>query len=227
MPTFDRFDICDAYHCYAALWHGGQGSDAYKILGRLSAIKYVRRASLDIPGTENAREIYCALVESSHKDSCGYNDCSCRDCFETAIGVPGIAMCSDCAEAGCEYGEHECLVERAYGADSCGDPSCKNCGDSDESDSDESEEAPSAPQWAYGNGMPGCLFDHVSGPYESASAAAAGAAELLELTDAERDELAADHIIYFRGDRFHEVGAGMVQLFEVDAKWIAAEEAKS
>lgn len=41
----------------------------------------------------------------------GYCDCSCRDCFEIAIGPPGMAMCSACEEAGCQGGDESCDVE--------------------------------------------------------------------------------------------------------------------
>lgn len=37
---FDRFDICDAYYCFAVDWHGGQFSPEYAILGRLKRMGY-------------------------------------------------------------------------------------------------------------------------------------------------------------------------------------------
>lgn len=74
-------------------------------------------------------------------------------------------------------------------------------------------------RYAYGNGMPGCLFDHSSGPYESVASAASAASELLELTADETAELERDCLIYFRGERASEVGAGMVEIFEVDSDW--------
>jgi hypothetical protein len=76
--------------------------------------------------------------------------------------------------------------------------------------------------WAYGNGSIGCLYDHACGPYGSAREAADAAGELLELTDAERSELAEVHALYLSGDRRSEVGAEVVELFEVDASWLAA-----
>lgn len=45
----------------------------------------------------------------------GYTDCSCRDCFDVAIGVPGSALCGDCDLAGCEAGRGECQRPDAYG----------------------------------------------------------------------------------------------------------------
>lgn len=48
----------------------------------------------------------------------GYCDCACRDCFEIAIGKPGVALCHACETAGCEAGaERECDADGAYGAD--------------------------------------------------------------------------------------------------------------
>jgi len=48
----------------------------------------------------------------------GYTDCSCRDCFEIAIGEAGEALCLECQDAGCEAGvECECSRADAYGCD--------------------------------------------------------------------------------------------------------------
>jgi len=41
----------------------------------------------------------------------GYTDCSCRDCFEIAIGKRGIALCHACAAAECEPNDGECCRE--------------------------------------------------------------------------------------------------------------------
>jgi hypothetical protein len=46
----------------------------------------------------------------------GYMYCSCRDCFELIIGVPGD-MCDECIKAGCEHNQ-ECQSPYAYG---CGE----------------------------------------------------------------------------------------------------------
>jgi hypothetical protein len=45
----------------------------------------------------------------------GYTACSCRDCFEIAIGVTGEALCNDCEDAECEAGaDQECRSPYAY-----------------------------------------------------------------------------------------------------------------
>lgn len=62
MPYFDRFDICAAYNMFSILW----GWDAYThgIQCRLSRLKYKPSCSEEyLEGlSENAREIYTALV---------------------------------------------------------------------------------------------------------------------------------------------------------------------
>lgn len=61
---FDRFDICEAYYCYATDWHRGQFSPEYAIFGRLQRMGYS-------PGfggvtyeqlTDNGKAIYDSLV---------------------------------------------------------------------------------------------------------------------------------------------------------------------
>lgn len=47
----------------------------------------------------------------------GYVPCACRDCFDTAIGRAGKALCGDCDEAGCEANNGECRRDDAYGMD--------------------------------------------------------------------------------------------------------------
>jgi hypothetical protein len=52
----------------------------------------------------------------------GYTDCSCRDCFDIAIGKAGKALCHDCDDAGCESDDGECQRDDAYGLnDACDD----------------------------------------------------------------------------------------------------------
>ncbi len=59
MAHFDRFDICEAYYCFASDWHGGMGSEEYQIFGRLAKIKFQPRPNLSYDTLEeNAREIY-------------------------------------------------------------------------------------------------------------------------------------------------------------------------
>jgi hypothetical protein len=79
--------------------------------------------------------------------------------------------------------------------------------------------APLPGGFAYGNGEPGCLHDHQDGPFNTQVDAAKAAAELLELTADEQVELATSGIVHFSEDRRHEVGAGMVEIFEVAADW--------
>jgi hypothetical protein len=51
----------------------------------------------------------------------GYTPCACRDCMETAIGIPGEAFCHECEETGCpDYQgvagmSQECQAPGAYG----------------------------------------------------------------------------------------------------------------
>lgn len=83
-----------------------------------------------------------------------------------------------------------------------------------------------AVKYAYGNGDPGCLFDHVEGPFDTEAEAIQAACELFDtgetsLTEAEQDALASDGIVYFRGRRKHELGAGLIEIFEVDDDWEA------
>ena len=60
---FDRFDICEAYYMYATLWHGGQGSEEYRIFGRLYAIDFEPSPMISVDTLEeNARAIYDGLV---------------------------------------------------------------------------------------------------------------------------------------------------------------------
>lgn len=44
----------------------------------------------------------------------GYTSCTCRDCFEIAIGEPGSALCHECADAGCTA-DDDCQRADAYG----------------------------------------------------------------------------------------------------------------
>lgn len=73
--------------------------------------------------------------------------------------------------------------------------------------------------YAYGNGLPGCMHDGQNGPYDTASDAAEDAARILELDPEEEAELTNNGIVYLRGDRVHEVGAAMIEVFEVDSTW--------
>jgi hypothetical protein len=122
MPTFDRFDICGAYLAVENDWNEGgilkeRGRD-YSIGVQLDRMDFKAGAAWN--GFEslsrNGQEIYNALCERLMLGDGGYKDCSCRDCFEIAIGR-GHPLCNECAEAGCEGGETECQAPGAYGAD--------------------------------------------------------------------------------------------------------------
>jgi hypothetical protein len=44
----------------------------------------------------------------------GYRPCTCRDCFETAIGNydDAVCLCNECEDAGCDgEGNSECCCE--------------------------------------------------------------------------------------------------------------------
>ena len=67
MPYFDKFDICEAYWCYASDWHSGQWSKIYEIFGRLDRMGFKPSPMLSTDSLEeNAREIYDLLVEKKH-----------------------------------------------------------------------------------------------------------------------------------------------------------------
>ena len=72
MPYFDRFDICEAWDCFSALYHGGQGSTLYGKRFQLVRMGYSARPSLDTrPGnlTENGKAIYSQLVNKFNERS--------------------------------------------------------------------------------------------------------------------------------------------------------------
>ncbi len=61
---WDRFDICEAYYCYACDYMGGQNSVEMRIMARLNRMGYrpgfggVQYRDLN----ENARAIYRELI---------------------------------------------------------------------------------------------------------------------------------------------------------------------
>lgn len=62
MAYFDRWDIVDAHYWFCVNFHGGQGSELYARQCRISG--YFSPSPLaDGPESENAQEIYDALVE--------------------------------------------------------------------------------------------------------------------------------------------------------------------
>jgi hypothetical protein len=120
MATFDRFDICEAHHVLESDFNVGgwlrerpsnqRRKEATHI--QLARIQFKPAPSLSYETlSENGKEIYWDLVETYRLMS-GYHDCTCRDCFETAIGASNQGLCGECADAGCEaYSETECSVE--------------------------------------------------------------------------------------------------------------------
>jgi hypothetical protein len=72
-------------------------------------------------------------------------------------------------------------------------------------------------KYGYMNGNAGYMPDYNSGyVYDSQEEAAESAADALELTDEEKAELITDGLIYLKGERAHEVGAGLVEIIESD-----------
>lgn len=64
MMYFDRFDVCEAYYCYAVHWDGGMWTREYAYLGRLKRLGFRPAPNLDVEElSENGRAIYDALVE--------------------------------------------------------------------------------------------------------------------------------------------------------------------
>lgn len=123
MPTYDRFDICEAYLAVEQDWNSGgwlreRPSNARRMEStdvQLHRIGFKPGAAWNgwVSLSENGREIYDMLCERWHLGDGGYKPCSCRDCMEMAIGW-GAPMCSACVEAGCEP-ERECKAPGAYG----------------------------------------------------------------------------------------------------------------
>ena len=70
MPTWDRFDICEAFYAYAMQNHQGQFSRAYHIFGRLERMRFEPRLSVREHGyaglTDNGQEIYDRLLERDY-----------------------------------------------------------------------------------------------------------------------------------------------------------------
>lgn len=58
---WDRFDIADAHYWYCVHHHGGQSCPLYARLCRISRY-FTPALRATGPESENAREIYCALI---------------------------------------------------------------------------------------------------------------------------------------------------------------------
>jgi hypothetical protein len=125
--TFDRWDICEAYYVYAALW--GHDDFTRSIVRRLNRIKYTPGQGRDA-GTvrslsANGRDIFTGLVAKHHSTVSGYVHCEC--CWSECIGTivrgrfdtsAGADLCLACEAAGCSCGG-ECQVEHAECSEGC------------------------------------------------------------------------------------------------------------
>lgn len=70
-------------------------------------------------------------------------------------------------------------------------------------------------KYAYMNGLPGCMPDYHSGYcYDSEEKAVEAASDALELNEEEAKELLRDGILYIHGERYHEIGAGVIEIVE-------------
>jgi len=60
--NWDRFDICEAYWCFAMDWHSGQYSPEYAIFGRLHRMQFNAARDLSYSRlTDNGKAIYSQL----------------------------------------------------------------------------------------------------------------------------------------------------------------------
>ncbi len=63
MAHFDRFDIAEAHHMFASLYHGGGGDPIYAKFSTLVRIGFKPAPTLDVETLEeNGREIFDNLV---------------------------------------------------------------------------------------------------------------------------------------------------------------------
>ncbi len=65
------------------------------------------------------------------------------------------------------------------------------------------------------NGCSGCMPDS-NMVCDSVNGAINSLINLLELTPSETSELETNHIVYFRGERIHEVGAGYAEVCDCE-----------
>lgn len=69
---FDRFDICEAYYCFAMDYHEGQFSKKYKYIGRCHNLGFKPRPNLSWKTlSENGKWIYQKLYATRHCQDCG------------------------------------------------------------------------------------------------------------------------------------------------------------
>ena len=69
MAGVNRFDICEGYYLYAMEYHGGQGSNEYKIFGKLHKIGFVPSPLLSNRShlSEGGKVVYDNLVTVGYK----------------------------------------------------------------------------------------------------------------------------------------------------------------
>lgn len=95
----DRYDIVGGYYLFLSSMHSGQASPYYRRLSNLLEYYVPSQSESSIEtASEGVRQVYIDLMESLHPDQCGYNGCATADCFEIAIGVPGIVLCGECED---------------------------------------------------------------------------------------------------------------------------------
>lgn len=128
----DRWAICEGFYRYAVLFHTGQGSKAYRYLGRLERLGFrpsarVERGLLD----GEARDVLLRLVANG-RHSTGYSQCACRDCFETAFDG---GLCAECEEHGCHAYADDCAGHEGE----CQRPEAYDIGDEQQHSEHESE----------------------------------------------------------------------------------------
>lgn len=70
-----------------------------------------------------------------------------------------------------------------------------------------------AKKFAYMGGLPGCLPDYHSGfVYDDEKEAIDAASDMYELTEEETAYLGEGSPFYVRGERYHEIGAGVIEI---------------
>lgn len=124
MPTFDRFDICEAYWCLENDWNSGgvlwerpsctRKRESVGVL--LHRVQFKPRPDLEYTTlSENGKQIYQDAIRTFGLDigNSGYCNCACPTCFEGPImGIQGVTYCDDCVSAGCmDPSTRECLRE--------------------------------------------------------------------------------------------------------------------
>ena len=73
-------------------------------------------------------------------------------------------------------------------------------------------------KFAWGNGQPGCMFDHVAGPFDTKAEAVESANELHELSAEDQACLMACGLLYQQHTET-DLCTGLIEMFEVDENW--------